>query len=50
MEGYSRGSNKRKIAICSTNCVQMWKGRDKKNSILHGEAYKNVEPKMKFLL
>ena len=30
MEGYSRGSNKRKIAICSTNCVQMWKARDKK--------------------
>ena len=30
MEGYSRGSNKRKIAICSTNCVQMWKGRDQK--------------------
>ena len=30
MEGYSRGSNKRKIAICSTNFVQIWKGRNQK--------------------
>ena len=32
MEVYSRsrGPNKRKIAICSINCVQIWKGRDQK--------------------